>query len=560
VIYLVWALYGDAAGHKGRVTSDSDFATASQGTAQPVAGPEVTGRPPRRRWLSVSVCALGVVAGFACYLRLADTRAVNTDGAAQALPAWAMLHGNLLLHGWQIGDVSFYTTEVPEYALVEFVRGLNAGVVHVAAAITYTLVVLLAAVLAKGSTTGRAALVRVLVTVGILVAPQLVQGINVLISSPDHIGTAVPVMLAWIIVDRARPRWYVAVAVAVVLGWAAVADSLVLIIGVLPLVLVCLVRVIRAKAVTRGKLRAQWYELALGAGALAGFGASQLAMRLISAAGGFQFKPTGGQIITSLSVVPQQLSVAGQGVLLLFGADFIGQHPDVATAVMVLHVVGVALAGLGVLVAALRFVRGRLLVDQVLVAGIVFNLVAYAFSTLAASIDQTREIAPVLPLSAVLAGRLIADRIRVTRPARMALLAVLVGYLAGLGYELTTPPVPAQNLQIASWLEAHHFRSGLSGYWESDVVTLTTGNRVTVAPVLVVGKGLQPWYHPVKSSWFDPRQSWANFVVLGPADAEYQGFTAVKPVVATFGSPAHEYHVGRYEVLTYAKNLLTDLH
>ncbi len=541
------------------MTSDRDFVAASGDTTRPVDAPQAIGRSPRRRWLSAVVCTLGVVAAFACYLRLADTRAVNTDGAAQALPAWDMLHGNLLLHGWQIGDVSFYTTEVPEYALVELVRGLNAGVVHVAAAITYTLVVLLAALLAKGSATGRAALVRVLVTVGIMIAPQLAQGINVLISSPDHIGTSVPVMLAWLIVDRARPRWYVPVAVAVVLGWAAVADSLVLIIGVLPLVFVCLVRVIRAMAVTGQKLRAQRYELALGAGAVAGFGASQLAMRLISAAGGFQFKATSGHIITSLSVLPQQLLVAGQGLLLLGGADFLGQPRGVATDVLVLHIVGVALAGLGLLVAALRFVRGRSLVDQVLVAGVVFNLGAYVFSTLATSIYQTREIAPVLPLSAALAGRLIADRLRVTRPARIALFTVLLGYLAGLGYELTMPPAPAQNQQIASWLEAHRFRSGLSGYWESDVVTLTTGHRVTVAPVLVVDNGLAPWYHPVKGSWFDPRQNSANFVVLGPTYAEYQGFTDLKPVVATFGPPRRVYHVGRYEVLTYSKNLLTDL-
>jgi hypothetical protein len=80
------------------------------------------------------VWVLGAVAAFACYLRLSRTRAVNSDGAGQALQAWDMLHGNLLLHGWSLGDVSYYTTEVPQYMLVEFLRGLSQDVVHVAAA------------------------------------------------------------------------------------------------------------------------------------------------------------------------------------------------------------------------------------------------------------------------------------------------------------------------------------------------------------------------------------------------------------------------------------------
>ena len=98
---------------------------------------------------------LGAIATFACYLRLSRTRAVNSDGASQALQAWDMLHGNLLLHGWSLGDVSYYTTEVPQYMLVESLRGLNQDVVHVAAAMTYTLAVLLAALLAKGTSAGR---------------------------------------------------------------------------------------------------------------------------------------------------------------------------------------------------------------------------------------------------------------------------------------------------------------------------------------------------------------------------------------------------------------------
>jgi hypothetical protein len=38
--------------------------------------------------------------------------------------------------------VSFYTTELPQYALIESVLGLGAWVVHVGASMTYTLLVL----------------------------------------------------------------------------------------------------------------------------------------------------------------------------------------------------------------------------------------------------------------------------------------------------------------------------------------------------------------------------------------------------------------------------------
>jgi hypothetical protein len=192
---------------------------------------------------------LGVIAAFASYLQLARTRAVNSDGASNALQAWDMLHGNLLLHGWSLSDVSFYTTELPQYMLVEFLRGLNQDAVHVAAAMTYTLAILLAALLAKGTATGRQALVRALIAAGIMLAPQLVSGVNILLSSPDHIGTSVAVMVAWLILDHARTRWYVPVIAGVFLGWAVVADMLVLYIGILPLAAVCAIRIYWAVAI-----------------------------------------------------------------------------------------------------------------------------------------------------------------------------------------------------------------------------------------------------------------------------------------------------------------------
>ena len=56
-----------------------------------------------------------------------------------------MLHGNWLLKGWTLTDVSFYTTELPQYLLVDLVTGLNGNVIHVAAGMTYALALLGAA-------------------------------------------------------------------------------------------------------------------------------------------------------------------------------------------------------------------------------------------------------------------------------------------------------------------------------------------------------------------------------------------------------------------------------
>jgi hypothetical protein len=512
----------------------------------------------RSRWLGVAGWLLAVVIAFLCYLRLARTRAVDSDGASQALQAWDMLHGNVLLHGWWLSDVSFYTTELPEYMLVELVRGLNQDVVHVAAALTYTLVLLLAALLAKGTATGRAGLARVLITVGIMIAPQLSSGVKTLLSSPDHIGTSVPVLAAFLILDRAPQRRYVPVVVSVLLGWAAIADTLVLFIGVLPVALVCLLRAGRGVWLER-QWRPQWYYLALGAGALAAGAVAELAPRVIRSAGGFVVQAPIIQLGHGLGALPHTVNIAGQGVLLLAGADFLGLGPGPATAAVYLHLAGVIVIGLGVLVGVRRLGRDLGFVDQILVMAVAVNLASYIFSTQAGSVQSTREIAAVLPIGAVLAGRLLADRVLRIRYAAAALLVVLAGYVGGLGYELTQPPAPAQNYQLTSWLAAHHLSSGLSGYWEANVVTLTSGEHIRVRQLTAAGPRLVPYDWNSAASWYDARSQTANFVVLAPATFGYSGFTSTEAVLRTFGQPARVYRVGAYQVLVWHKNLLRDL-
>ena len=141
-------------------------------------------------WLAGSVLVAVVL--FFVYLRLSRTYAATSDGADQALQGWDMLHGNWLLRGWTLGDVTYYTTEIPEYALVELFRGLRADDVHIAGAATYTLLVLAAGLLARGRSTGREGLIRFAVAAGIMIAPQFGNNTHLVLSQPDHLGTALP--------------------------------------------------------------------------------------------------------------------------------------------------------------------------------------------------------------------------------------------------------------------------------------------------------------------------------------------------------------------------------
>src|ERR1700677_2020586 len=66
----------------------------------------VFGRRSVFLWI-VGYLAAGI-ALFFCYLHISYTQNVSSDGASNALQAWDMLHGNLLLSGWTLSDVSFY--------------------------------------------------------------------------------------------------------------------------------------------------------------------------------------------------------------------------------------------------------------------------------------------------------------------------------------------------------------------------------------------------------------------------------------------------------------------
>jgi hypothetical protein len=247
-----------------------------------------------------------------------------------------------------------------------------------------------------------------------------------------------------------------------------------------------------------------------------------------------------------------------EGILNLYGADFVRMPAGVALAVALVHLAGVALALWGFCRAYRRFFSTTDLIVPVLATGIVFNLAAYIFSTVPSTWFDTREITAVLPLGAVLAGRQLAEPLIRAR-LEPVLAVVLAVYAAALGYGAVQPPVADNEQPVIGWLEAHHLVTGLGTYTESNIITLDSGGRVAVRTVTWRHSGAVQRAYESEASWYDPRQSYANFVVTNTADG---GNTAVIPrrdIIALAGPPAHTYHYKTFTIMVWNHNLLADL-
>jgi hypothetical protein len=510
-----------------------------------------SGEAPRRRaaaWLPWCAASVLAAAGlFFLYLRQAQTWPPDSDAAAIGLQAWDMLHGNLLLHGWWLADLSFYTTELPEYMLVESVRGLNPEVVHVCAALTYVLLVVLAALLARGRARGRVGIAAALLAAALMLAPGSIRGTNALLGGPDHTGTAVPILLILLLLDRAdgwKRRWPVPVALVLMLTWAQIADPLATYAAALPLALVGAMRTAWA-VLPRSRLRPEWrYNLAL---TIAAAGSVPLTSELVAAirsAGGYSVAPLTGPLFGTWSEVPAHALAVGQSILVLFGADFFGQSSQVWSVLAWAHMAAVAVAALGLLAGIFHFFTRLDRVSQTLVAGVLILIGAGVFGTYVPDVTFAHEIAPLLPFAAALAGRELAAPLVRARLAP-ALTVLLAGYLGALCYAATATPVPAQNQAVADWLVAHGLTDGLAPYWQADSISFDSGGQVLMVPLFPSTTWAYHWES--KASWFDPSQTYANFVVTKKPPGElYRGF----------GRPAQIYHYGQYTIMVWNKNLV----
>jgi hypothetical protein len=491
----------------------------------------------------------GAGALFALSLAQSFTSSVNSDSASIGLQGWDMWHGNLLMHGWYAADASFYTLETPLYGAVETVMGLGATTLHVVSALIFTLVAAVAALVAISGQRGAAAYTRLGLVVALLAVPLCAGELaGLLLEKPNHYGTSIFLLLAFLIYARGVGRRSAAWGLLALLTAGQIGDATVQYVGVTTIVAVTLARIAFAR-------RLLIPEVWLGVAAAASVPASIAIRHLMRHAGAYSMIKPAARIAPAATWL-NHIGSTGEGLLRLFHIQLTA--PSHITAGWVADQIfgGAAiLAGVYALWRAARHWRSADAIDQLLFTGILVYPATYAFSTMVTPNGLgAYEFVGIIPMVAVLTAR----NLPIPSPSRQRAVA-WAGGLTAMGLLLSgvfNPSAVTRPERLAAWLKTHDLHYGLAGYWDASSTTVDSGGSVNVRSVINIGNRYAIYAWVTNGSWYDAKRYDAHFVI---ADDTIPGIT-VADVKQIYGKPDAVYPVEGREIVVYDHvNLLKEV-
>ena len=507
-------------------------------------GPSGSGHRWVRRLLAATAWIAGGAALFACYLRISFTWHVTSDGANNALQAWDMLHGHLLMHGWILGDATYYTFDLPVLMLTEIFFGLQDLTSHVASALIYLVVTVFAVAVAVADSRGLARVARAGVVVAVLTAPLFTtSAVGLLLGPPDHTGTSVFLLVPALLIDRAPARRYTSPLLLAILCAGQIGDATVRYVAVPAVVVVSVYRVAAARKVRTG-------DAANALAAVASVPLAAAVRALMLHFGAYQMVAP-KTAIAPPGRWPHNAAIAWHAIRVLFGAEVASGSANPARGAG--YILGIAC----LLAVAAGFARVAWTwrtasrAEQLLCGAIVISLTVYVVSTIPIP-SNPYEVVAILPCGAVLAARAcvprhIPDRLRAGLATGLAAAVALVP----LAITAARPPAAAPTAPLAAWLEAHGLTYGLAGYWNSSVITLHSGGQVQARAVVMRGSQVIRYDWETDTAWFDPSRHDATFLIT-----DLDGIGLSPSAEQYFGKPYKIEHVSRWVILIYQKNLL----
>jgi hypothetical protein len=521
------------------------------------------------RWFLRAIGLVVVVAVLFVGLDAAATHAFagNSDGATVVLEGAALRHGHLLLSGWELSFDSFWAIDAIVYAVAVGIVGVRGDLLAIGPALVALAVIAVGVAVACRGRRPQVAIVAALIVVGVLGLPNPALAFFFL-QGPWHVGTTLWCLLAFIGLRHGRfdLGWVIAVAF---LAAGLLGDLSTISIGIIPCVAVGVLTMARNRSLRSG---VSTVAAAVAAAVLA-IGIRVLTVRVGTFAIAHKIARA------TASSYPANVKLALRWGAGLFGlgripigpSQALGPYETLPTGgledafhalllVVVLSAIGFECVALlsGVIRAKplLEMSASRTLVQDLLLFGTAGSVGLFVVLAPSDDGDLARYVTPAVIFATVLAGSVVGhvfarlhDRrvVNVLLVASLALAAAgVVGYVGGL----TRAPAPQRVDALGDFLETHRLTSGVGDYWSSSLVTVVTGGKVAVRPVISNGashlvrynrQSDASWYKDVHFTFlvFDLDRPWGNVnATIG---------------VDTFGQPSEKFNVGSYVVLVWPK-------
>ncbi len=266
------------------------------------------------------------------------------------------------------------------------------------------------------------------------------------------------------------------------------------------------------------------------------------------------------------------LSLALQGLLIIFGANFFGLRPNSVSALAALA--NLALLGFiiymtaGLLRRAPRLPAGAWKRPETLVmlffaALNAFVLVAWLLSDIPNDITAYRYF-----VIAVYAGILLLTAFTAELHSNAGRHFMRLLLVAAIGLNLIASlhvashperritqgnPGNALNYSLVATLEQFGLTKGYAGYWNGNINTYLSGGRIHFLPINCVNGRTKRYLTLVDSSLYG-RPAAQSFILAGSTSADDMACTA-KQDIAEFGQPARRVQEGSETILIYSHDL-----
>ncbi len=541
--------------------------------------------------------------------------AVSSDGATVMLEADAVLHGNLVLHGWWLSLDSWWTLDVVVFAAAMGVVVSYPALLLVVPALVAGLAVVAGVVLARRGQRGAPAWAGSLLVVGVLAFPGHPLATQFL-ASPWHQTTILYALAAFIALRRGRfgLGWALAV---VLLGAGMLGDLMMVAYGTVPVALGGVVAILRRRSLRAG-------AAPLTAAALATAGA-YLVRVLTAALGAYRLGPTNPragvtEALHNLHLLVTLALPGMWGVRSVSGLGSGGAGPAIHAA----HLVGFCAVAAGFLFALWSLLRGALAgrvpgesavaggatggagragaesgtarssegigragteggwaagtrrraagarsvrppageaepwrLDDILVIAAFGPALSYVVLALTPSPAYFRYLTATVVFATIAAGRMLTRWWSQTpaatwrRAAEVVAGVTLAGFVAGSGLQLARPAATSPEPTLVSFLRSRHLSVGVGDYWAASITTVETRGAIRVRPVVADPSGQLEAYNK------GPVRSWfagVGFQFLVFHGNGGYGGVDLPHAEKTWGPPAHVYSVdhGAYTVLTWS--------